>query len=145
MTSCFAEIGPKMQKSRFMLGYMTHCVTELEQEKKADDKKDKNIVTGMVTGITDLTKGIIKTGTNMLQIGVNFMIPLNIFWDKVFCMMATSKSYVVSAKQLMDSHLDTKLLRANQLPNWMEMDTLYIWKVDRLTGNSEMKSKIPVK
>ena len=45
----------------------------------------------------------------------------------------------------MDSHLDTKLLRANQLPNWMEMDTLYVWKYDRITDNSELKFKVHIK
>lgn len=67
---------------------MIHGETELE------DPKDSNIVNTLT-----------KTTTDFLTIGINFVLPVNIFWDKVFCLMATSKSYVFS-----DNHSSTVVI-----------------------------------
>lgn len=82
-----------MAKSRFMMGYMMYCKTELPENEKP--KEDTNLFTDITSGITKGITDLTKTTTNILQMGVNFVIPLNIFWDKVFCIMATSKSYVL--------------------------------------------------
>lgn len=48
-------------------------------------------------------------------------------------------------KQLEDSHLDAGLLKASQLPTWMELDTLYIFKFDGKGDSSEYIHKIHIK
>lgn len=86
LMSSYSDLSVKMQKSRFMMSYLFYC--EIKPDPK--EEKSKNVALAAV----DMVKGLTKTATNMLTLGVNFMIPLNIFWDKVFCIMATSKSYV---------------------------------------------------
>jgi hypothetical protein len=61
---------------------------------KADVRDDKNIAEKMFDGVTDtLTTG----ATTIFSLGVdslNFIMPGNLFWNNVFCIMATTKSYV---------------------------------------------------
>ncbi len=73
------------RKSRFMMGFCSHSLT---------DKADDSIPTDP-TDIKKVVNGVTKTATAFLTVGINFVLPTNIFWNKVFCIMVTPKSFVV--------------------------------------------------
>lgn len=87
----FMNLPEKVRNSRFIMSTLFHSTTEPQ---KADVRDDKNIAEMMFDGMTDtITTGattIFSLGMNSL----NFILPGNLFWNKTFCIMATTKSYV---------------------------------------------------
>lgn len=76
-----------MRNTRFMMGHMLHTDTEIKEEEKRPENGDiLGHTKNFMTGIANTTKEMMALGANL--------IPLNLFWDEVFCIMATSKNYV---------------------------------------------------
>lgn len=88
----YLNFPESMRTSRFMMGTVLHSTTAPQQVEKQDDK---NIAEMMYHGVTDT---ITTSATTIFSLGMdslNFMLPGNLFWDNVFCIMATTKSYVL--------------------------------------------------
>lgn len=84
ISGCLNSFKETRRKSRFMMGFCSHSLTD-----KADDVAPTD-----PTDIKKVVSGVTKTATDFLTVGINFVLPTNIFWNKVFCIMATPKSYV---------------------------------------------------
>lgn len=80
----YNEFNEEKRKSRFMMSFCSHTLTDKSDQNLTTDPADlKNVVNGMT-----------KTATTFLTTGINFVLPTNIFWNKVFCVMASCKSFV---------------------------------------------------
>lgn len=89
----FVNLPEDVKKTRFIMANLIHSTTEPQ---KAEKKNDKNIAEKMIGGVTDT---ITNSASSIFSLGMdslNFILPGNLFWDSVFCVMATSKSYVDS-------------------------------------------------
>ncbi len=129
--SYYNNLKEKMRESRYMMSFAMHgCKVHADQLQGTMDNP---------LDVKKMMDGMTKTATTFITMGLNFVIPINLFWDKVFLMMVTSKNFTD------DGHLDMKLLRANQLPPWMDMDTLYFFKYDNSGDRSEFITKVHVK
>ena len=87
----FLNLPEKFRNSRFMMANLIHSTTEPQ---KADVRDDKNIAEKVIGGVTGT---ITSSATTIFSLGMdslNFILPGNLFWDNVFCIMATTKSYV---------------------------------------------------
>lgn len=88
-----SKLSKKTRENKFVIGVLQHTTTEPQKSKSGNE--DKNIAEKVIHGFTDkLTSG----ATSLFSFGksgLNFILPGNLFWDKVFCIMATSKSYVL--------------------------------------------------
>ena len=91
MDASIRDIGEKTRKTRFFFGFVSHCMTL-----KSDDIQTPDDVTNpnVVAAVNNVVDGITKTATSFLKVGVNFVLPTNIFWNDRFCAMATAKNYV---------------------------------------------------
>jgi hypothetical protein len=91
MDSSLRDIGEKTRKSRFYFGFVSHCMTLKSDGIQApDDLTNPNVV----AAVNNVVDGITKTATSFLKVGVNFVLPTNIFWNKRFCVMSTAKNFV---------------------------------------------------
>ena len=79
LASFYNSFKENTRRTRFMMSMATHSSTKHADQLQQDE---------------ELVKGITKTATNMFKLGVNFVIPFDILWNKVYMVMATSKSYV---------------------------------------------------
>lgn len=86
--SILNEIKERMRKTRFMMGFMMHSETDTKEEFKPKEDGD------LLNQTKNIMSGITKTTADMLTMGINILVPLDLFWDKVFCIMGTSKNYV---------------------------------------------------
>lgn len=70
---------------------LTHSTTDPQKESSGDDQ---NIIGKVISGFT----GTLTMGASALyslgKSGLKFILPSNLFWNNIFMVMATSKSYV---------------------------------------------------
>ena len=78
----------RIRKNRFVFSVSKHSTTKREE---TEILKNQNIAM-KVTG--EVFNNITSTATNIFSTGMNLLLPNNLFWDTLFCVMATSKSYV---------------------------------------------------
>lgn len=78
------------RKSRFIMGMVAHSKTSPQNK----EKKDQNIASKMISGVTDKITSSASSIFSMGVSSINFILPGNLMWNTVFCVMATSKSYV---------------------------------------------------
>ena len=74
-----------------MMGMLTHSTTNPQDNK---DKSDQNIAAKMFSGVTDTITSSANTIFSVGMSGINFILPGNLLWDTLFCVMATNKSFV---------------------------------------------------
>jgi hypothetical protein len=59
----------------------------------------------------------------VINVGSKIVLPSSIFWDELYGIIITSKSY--------DEKLpDEEILNESKLPAWMKMDTFYFFKFE---------------
>lgn len=78
-------LSVEMRQNRFIIAKMTHSIT-----KKTESKQDANIIENLAGGLKSGVTSILNVGIS----GLNFILPGNLFWNKVFCVLATPKSWV---------------------------------------------------
>lgn len=86
--SYYDNIPLELRRNRFMSSFAKHTTTKREE---GEILKNENIALKYTTG---LVKGVTSIATNLISTGINFVLPANLFWDNMFCVLATSKSYV---------------------------------------------------
>ncbi len=85
----YENIPLDLRKNRFMSSFAKHTTTKREE---GEILKDENIALKMATG---MVKGVTSIATTIIGTGMSFVLPANLFWDNMFCVLATSKSYVI--------------------------------------------------
>ena len=92
LTNYVSRLSKRSRENKFIFSLLTHSTTDSQKQKSGGD--DKNIAEKVISGFTDkLTMGA-STLFSFGKSGLNFILPGNLFWDKIFMIMATSKSYV---------------------------------------------------
>ena len=131
LASYIQQLPEKLRKSRFIFSMSKHTTTRPQEHEKGDqDFGDQ-----MVNRISNVA----SIGKNMFNAGLGFILPNNLFFDNVFCVLSTCKSY------LEDSHTDSDILKPSDIPHWMEMETMYIFKYDDENDKTEYIDKIVCK
>ncbi len=129
--SSIQQLSEAMKKSRFMFGMTKHSTTKPQEHEKGDQDFGEQVANRI--------SNVASIGKNMFSAGLNFILPNNLFFDNLFYVLCTSKSY------LDDSHTDKQLLKSSEIPHWMEMDTIYFFKYDDEQDKSEFIEKVQCK
>ena len=73
--------------------YLNYSTTKAQEEQteQGETGRTRAVMRGLSNSIVSTTSSIIGLGVA----GLKFMLPANLFWTKILCVMATSKSYVL--------------------------------------------------
>lgn len=93
IASYFNSLPDAFKYNRLLTAYLLHSTAE-RKDLDAGEKEKSNIAMDVVKGIGKGVTGVASTVLNLGMSGLNFMLPQNLFWQSIFCVMACSKSYV---------------------------------------------------
>lgn len=87
----FENLSSKFKEANFKCGKLRWATTKLEAEEVA---KNHGLALNLIFGITKGVTKMVTTGLSLVTSGINFILPSNLFWDNIFCVMATARSFV---------------------------------------------------